>query len=136
MPDFAIGQIVAEIWPIKVLAWIHSTQHNSTPVMSQLLYNHLWISTPFMLHLIFNHWLNPRLTIFFSRKTGTNCTATINLGFKLVLPMPHTYIANLKLCDICHKQNYSLLSIKYTQGIQRISIFYKESISYIWIYSI
>ena len=35
LPGFAIDQIVAEIWPIKVLAWFHSTQHNPTPVMSQ-----------------------------------------------------------------------------------------------------
>ena len=41
MPGFVIDQIMAEIWPIKFLAWIHSTHHNSTPVISKLLFDHL-----------------------------------------------------------------------------------------------
>ena len=40
MPGFGFDRIVAEIWPIKVLAWIHSTQDNSTPVMSRMFFNH------------------------------------------------------------------------------------------------
>ena len=55
MPGFAIYQIVAEIWSIEVISWNHSMHHNSTPVMSQLLFNHLLNSTPVMLQLIFNH---------------------------------------------------------------------------------
>ena len=37
MSVFPTDQIVAEIWPIKVHAWIHYMQKNSTTVMSQLL---------------------------------------------------------------------------------------------------
>ena len=62
MPGFATDQIVADIWRIKVLAWIHYTQNNPTPVMSHLLFNHLPNSTPFITQLVFNHLPDTKLT--------------------------------------------------------------------------
>ena len=85
MPVFSTDQIVAEIWPIKVIAWIHPNQHKYTPVMLHLIFNHLPKSTPVISQLLFNHQLNPKLTIYFALlRNGRSCTATINLGLKLV----------------------------------------------------
>ena len=64
MPGFAIDQIVDEIWSVKFISWTHYNQHNYTPVMSQLLFNHLPNSPLVILQLLFNHWTNPKLTEF------------------------------------------------------------------------